>query len=73
MDGYATFTRVEQVRLRRASDRDRDAWQFAPAPDDEAIDLETVPLDLLIGERIERMRELWRQTTFFLFDGEGWR
>jgi hypothetical protein len=73
MDGYATFTKVGNVRLRRASGRERDAWQLETAPGDAPIDPEAVPLDLLVGERIERMREVWRQTTFFLFDAEGWR
>ncbi|MFL5686502.1 MAG: hypothetical protein ACJ77D_10660 [Chloroflexota bacterium] len=25
------------------------------------------------AERVARMRELWRQTTFYLFDAESWR
>lgn len=25
------------------------------------------------AERIARMQELWRQTTFYLFDAESWR
>jgi hypothetical protein len=73
MDAYATFTKVERVRPRRVAARGRDVWAFDPAHDDEALDPDAAPIDLVLGERIERLRELWSQTTFFLFDGEGWR
>ena len=73
MDGYATFTKVEQVRLRRAGSRDLDAWRLDPVADDDVLGPDAPPFDLLVGERITRMREVWRQTTFFLFDAEGWR
>ena len=26
-----------------------------------------------LAERLDRMHELWRQTTFYLFDAESWR
>jgi hypothetical protein len=41
------------------------------APDDlvpEAIDLQRPTSD-----RLERIRERWAQTTFYLFDPESWR
>lgn len=73
MDGYATFTKVERVRLRRVGDREQDAWRLDTATTDDDLDVEAPPLDLLLGERITRIGEVWRQTTFFLFDAEGWR
>ena len=73
MDAYATFTKVERVRPRRVTPRGRDVWEFDPAPDGGAIDPDATAVDLVLGERIARLRELWSQTTFYLFDGEGWR
>jgi hypothetical protein len=26
-----------------------------------------------LAERLDRMRELWTQTTFYLFDADSWR
>jgi hypothetical protein len=43
-----------------------------------AEDLPTVESDRVsdpgpLAERLGRMHELWRQTTFYLFDAESWR
>jgi hypothetical protein len=38
-----------------------------------AIDLVGGPAGGRLAERMERWRVLWAQTTFYLFDADGWR
>ena len=74
--------RIERVRA-SASARRRDATRPSgavgcaePGLGDEravAIDLGSPPVPSRLAERWTRLRELWAQTTFYLFDGEGWR
>ena len=74
--------RVERVRA-RASARRRDpsrptraVERLDPELGDEcavAIDLGSPPAPSRLAERWTRLRELWAQTTFYLFDGDGWR
>jgi hypothetical protein len=80
MAAYAVIARIGRVDphltvhdLDRALDDDERTGRGLPLdPTTEAVvirDPEPGP----IAERLMRMRELWTQTTFFLFDGESWR
>lgn len=80
MAGYGIVARIDGVRPRFAAlDRtsDRDDWPaFAGgsrsmAPD--AVPVAAAHLEPTLPERVERARELWGQTTFFLFDPNSWR
>jgi hypothetical protein len=77
MAGYAVNTRIERVtpRLaRRVGEAEtagrrgaRDADRLAP------IDLAGRPIDVILAERWDAIRERWAQATFFLFDPDSWR
>ena len=75
MTGHVAPVRLERVQPGRPAAR-RDP--LGPIPTDH--DDQTVVIDLvggaddpLLGERWTRLREVWAQTTFFLFDGDSWR
>ena len=79
MAAYAVIARIGRVDphltvrdLDRAIDDDeRTGRGLATADTTEEVELrfEVGPF----AERVLRWRELWTQTTFFLFDGESWR
>jgi hypothetical protein len=59
-------------------DVDRDIGEMTGLPADLVDDVAAVESDLAsdpgpIAERLIRARELWRQTTFYLFDANSWR
>lgn len=82
MAGYAIQTRIDGVRPRLAvldgPPRDREAALAWPAFvadlgfEDPFAGLPDEPGPTLAA-RWERGRELWAQTTFFLFDPNSWR
>jgi hypothetical protein len=68
---YVVTARIEQVQPRIASRDDRRhivARRALEVTEAEAIDLSSP-----VSERWDRIRELWGQTTFYLFDPESWR
>jgi hypothetical protein len=83
MAAYAVMARIERVDPRFT------AWDLERGPTDAAsprtpiadVDVDAaVALEADIAsdpgavlERLIRMRELWRQTTFYLFDADSWR
>ena len=75
MTGQASPVRLERVQARRPSSRDAAEWRTAGSPEDGPvlIDLVGGPDDSLLAARWARLRELWAQMTFFLFDADSWR
>ena len=83
MAAYAVMARIGRVDphltvldVARDDDRDDDAGRGlgALASDDApAVESERVSEPGTIVERLIRARELWRQTTFYLFDADSWR
>jgi hypothetical protein len=81
MAGYAIHARIEGVRPRLTAlaapttDAVDRAWPAFLADDgfrDPFAGLHDDPAPTL-AERWERGREIWAQTTFFLFDPNSWR
>lgn len=74
MTGYAVVGRIERVQVHRAGEPlPEPAADLPPA---SAADLEELlgqPLDDQVRELVERFREQWAMTTFYLFDVESWR
>ena len=78
MAGYAVNTRIEQVtpRLaRRVHEGVAGPSRAAREPDRgiTAIDTAGRPLETILAERWDAIRERWAQATFFLFDPDSWR
>jgi hypothetical protein len=75
MAAYAVLARIDRVDPHLAGR----AWAAPP----DLVVAETLDLaqavDLVgrppstISERVEHIREVWAQTTFFLFDANSWR
>ena len=76
MAAYATMARIDRVKPHLAGHVPADPAKW-PASESlvasEAIDLVGRPLLPLVAERWTALREAWAQTTFYLFDAEGWR
>lgn len=83
MAAYAVMARIGRVdphltvlAVARGEDPNDDAGRGlrAMATDDiAAVESEHVSEPGMIVERLIRARELWRQTTFYLFDANSWR
>ena len=83
MAAYAVMARIGRVdphltvlEVARDDDRDDDGGRGlrAMASDEiAAVESEQASEPGRIVERLIRARELWRQTTFFLFDANSWR
>jgi hypothetical protein len=80
MAAYAVMARIGRVdphlALHDARDVDRDGPSGPPSQeldDAAALEMDHASDPGPIAERMIRMRELWRQTTFYLFDAESWR
>ena len=73
MDAYRVFVRIDGGALRRARPFDARDDEAAVGPDATPVDLIGRPLDVIVGERWQAVRERWSQTTFFLFDADSWR
>lgn len=76
MASYAVVARIDRVKPHFAGTAppSGDAWRVPePLGAPEAIDLVVRPLLPPIAERWTAFRETWAQTTFYLFNAEGWR
>lgn len=83
MAAYAVMARIGRVDPHLTvydveRDVDRDGGDQTGLPADLVLDVAAVESDVAsdpgpIAERVIRARELWRQTTFFLFDANSWR
>jgi len=76
MAAYATMARIDHVKPHLAghvSARPAESRTAEPHAAPEAIDLVGRPLLPIVAERWTALRETWAQTTFYLFDAEGWR
>jgi hypothetical protein len=76
MAGYAVIARIEHVDPHLAGRERASAGSAAvsePLESGQPIDLVGRPLDAGHPERWTRLRAAWAQTTFYLFDPEGWR
>jgi hypothetical protein len=81
MAAYAVMARIGRVdphlTLRDALPRDEpgptSGQPIDPLEDAAAVEAEVRSEPGEIVERLVRMRELWRQTTFYLFDADSWR
>jgi hypothetical protein len=76
MAAYATMVRIDRVKPHlaghgRASPAEWTASEPLVGP--ESIDLVGRPLLPHVAERWMSLREVWAQTTFYLFNAEGWR
>lgn len=71
MATYVVHARIDGSRPRRAAARrpaaSHELRRLAVTPHDGAI------VDVRDDGRWSRLRELWAQTTFYLFDAESWR
>jgi hypothetical protein len=76
MAAYAAVARIDRVKPHRAGcvPATIPAWPV-PEPVDlpEAIEVVDHPLPPGVAERWTGLREAWSQTTFYLFNAEGWR
>jgi hypothetical protein len=76
MTAYAAFGRVERGRV-----REPDPWEISPEAVIASVDLAALddgaapPVSLADGlaARLDRWRESWAMTTFYLFDPRSWR
>ena len=83
MAAYAVMARIGRVDphltiLEGARDDDRDddpgrGLRFSVNDDAPALESDQASEPGTIVERLIRARELWRQTTFYLFDANSWR
>ena len=82
MAAYAVMARIGRVDPHltlndvQARDDEPGPWSgLSLDPSDDAAELEAEhgsdPGEIV--ERLRRMRDLWRQTTFYLFDADSWR
>jgi len=78
MAAYAVIARIDRVVPHLAG------WARMPAPStdrtavdemerSEAFEVVSGPIGPSMAERWARVREVWSQTTFFLFDPDSWR
>jgi hypothetical protein len=79
MAAYAVIARIGRVDPHltvRDLEHDLDAGDGPgglTTEDDVAIEVIRASEPGPIAERLLRMRELWTQTTFYLFDADSWR
>ena len=76
MAAYAVIARIDRVdpHLAGRPPVPREDWTAVEVLDSaQAIDLVGQPLESIVAERWAHVREIWAQTTFYLFDAESWR
>ena len=79
MTAYAVVAHIDRVKphLARHASPAGVAWPMPEALEPpEAIDVvghPLIPFVALVAERWTGLREAWSQTTFYLFNAEGWR
>jgi hypothetical protein len=76
MAAYAVVARIDRVKPHlaghgSAAGEIRPAAEVIDAP--VAIELVARPAAPLLAERWAGIRDAWSQTTFYLFNEEGWR
>ena len=76
MTAYAVIARIDRVDPHLAGRRPAAPtdWSSVEALEStQAVDLVGQPLETIVAERWAHVREIWAQTTFYLFDAESWR
>ena len=75
MATYAVTQRLTGGRPRRATTARADVEdpRLAQPDDEREAPLSPATIDLVGWDPWLRASELWRQTTFYLFDADGWR
>jgi hypothetical protein len=76
MAGYAVIAWIDRVdpHLAGRPPTSTTDWPVGETLDPaQAVDLVGRPLESIVAERWARVREVWGQTTFFLFDANSWR
>jgi hypothetical protein len=76
MAAYAVIARIDRVdpHLAGRPAVTKQDWTAVDTVDSaQAIDLVGRPLESIVAERWAHVREMWAQTTFYLFDAESWR
>jgi hypothetical protein len=76
MAAYAVIARIDRVdpHLAGRPPVTRTGWTAVEALDPaQSVDLVGQPLETIVAERWAHVREIWAQTTFYLFDAESWR
>lgn len=76
MAAYAVLARIDRADPHLAgrpptSVPERTVGETIPLA--QAIDLVDRTPSTTLAERLAHVREIWAQTTFFLFDADGWR
>ncbi len=76
MAAYAVIARIDRVDLHLAgrppvTPADRTVAEALDSA--QSVDLVGQPLETIMAERWAHVREIWAQTTFYLFDAESWR
>jgi len=76
MAAYAVVARIDRVAPQLAGRPPATPanWTVVEAPESaQAVDLVGRPLEAIVAERWAHVREIWAQTTFYLFDADSWR
>jgi len=73
MDGYRVSARIDGGALRRVRPLDVRPDPAPIVPVVTPVELVGRPLEAVLAERWQAVRERWSQTTFFLFDADSWR
>ena len=76
MTAYAVIARIDRVDPHLAGRRPvatTDWSSVETLESTQAVDLVGQPLETIVAERWAHVREIWAQTTFYLFDAESWR
>jgi hypothetical protein len=76
MAAYAVIARIDRVDphlARRLPAAPTDWSSFETLDAAQAVDLVGEPLETIVAERWAHVREIWAQTTFYLFDADSWR
>jgi hypothetical protein len=76
MAAYAVIARIDRVDPHLAGRPPVTPADWTVVEDLDAaqsVDLVRQPLETIVAERWAHVREIWAQTTFYLFDAESWR
>lgn len=75
MAAYAVTARLDRVdpHLAGRPSVTRTDWTVEALDPAQSVDLVGQPLETIVAERWAHVREIWAQTTFYLFDAESWR
>ncbi len=76
MAAYAVMARIDRVDPHlagRAPMLSTDWSEVEMLDSAQEFDLVGRPLEDIVAERWTHIREIWAQTTFYLFDADSWR